>query len=63
MKECEKLIIGRIGELIKRVREDLHKLERIKIINIITIDVHSRDSVTLLCTKKIQEAESWDWLC
>lgn len=53
MKECEKLIIGRIGELIKRVREDLHKLERIKIINIITIDVHSRDAVSLLITKKV----------
>jgi len=53
MKECEKVIIGRIGELIKRVREPLDKNTRVKIINIITIDVHSRDSVALLCTKKV----------
>ena len=53
MKECEKLIITRIAALIARVREDLHKLERIKIINIITIDVHSRDAVASMCTKKI----------
>jgi len=40
-------------ELIRRVRENLPKLERNKIINIITIDVHSRDCVEKMVLKKI----------
>jgi len=45
MKECQKLIESRLENLIKKVRGDLHILERWKVINIITIDVHSRDVV------------------
>lgn len=45
MKECHKLIEVRLENLIKKVRGDLHVIERWKIINIITIDVHSRDVV------------------
>ena len=45
MKEAQRLIEIRIDNLIKKVRGDLSRLERDKIINIITIDVHSRDVV------------------
>lgn len=45
MKECHRLIEVRIDNLIKKVRGNLEHLERMKIINIITIDVHSRDVV------------------
>jgi len=45
MKEALKLIEIRIENLIKKVRGHLTSLERNKIINIITIDVHSRDVV------------------
>lgn len=45
MKEAFRLIEIRIDNLIKKVRGDLSTLERNKIINIITIDVHSRDVV------------------
>jgi dynein heavy chain, axonemal len=45
MKEALKLIELRIENLIKKVRGHLSSLERNKIINIITIDVHSRDCV------------------
>lgn len=45
MKEAYRLIEIRIEKLIIKVRGDLHPLERRKIINIITIDVHSRDVV------------------
>jgi len=37
-------------------------LERNKIINIITIDVHSRDVVEKFVFTKVQEAESFAWL-
>jgi len=62
MKEGLKLIEGRIYELIKRVREDLPANERNKIVNVITIDVHSRDCVNTLVNNKYQEAECWWWL-
>jgi dynein heavy chain len=62
MKECQKLIESRLENLIKKVRGDLHILERWKIINIITIDVHSRDVVEKFVQQKISEAESFAWL-
>lgn len=62
MKECLKLIETRIEHLIKKVRGDLIILERMKVINIITIDVHSRDVVEKFSTNKVQEVESFAWL-
>lgn len=40
----------------------MHILERWKVINIITIDVHSRDVVEKFVIQKVQEAESFAWL-
>lgn len=45
MKDSFSLIVKRINGLIDRVRTDLSAEIRIKIITIITIDVHSRDVV------------------
>lgn len=33
-----------------------------KIINVITIDVHSRDVIEKFCQTKVSEAESFAWL-
>lgn len=62
MKECNKTIESRITALINKVRGDLKKLERMKIINIITIDVHGRDVVEKFVLLKITEGESFAWL-
>jgi dynein heavy chain len=62
MKEAYKTIEGRIEKLIIKVRGDLSFLERKKIINIITIDVHSRDVVEKFVIQKVQEPESFNWL-
>jgi dynein heavy chain len=62
MKDCKKLIDVRLENLIKKVRGDMHILERWKVINIITIDVHSRDVVEKFVIQKVQEAESFAWL-
>jgi dynein heavy chain len=53
MKDCFKLIENRIAALIIKVRGDLTFLDRNKIINIITIDVHSRDIIDRFCINKI----------
>lgn len=56
-------IKNRIGFLIERVREELTEELRIKIITIITIDVHERDVVDAFCEKKIEDAGSFAWQC
>lgn len=48
--------------LITKVRGDLAKLERMKIINIITIDVHGRDVVNDFVLYKVTDADSFAWL-
>lgn len=54
MRDCLALIKTRIEALINKVRTPtLKKLERMKIINIITIDVHGRDCVDEFVIKKI----------
>ena len=45
MKEYFNVTVSRIGSLIERVRTDMSAEVRIKIITIITIDVHERDVV------------------
>ena len=62
MKDCFKGIEIRIDNLIKKVRGKLDYLERLKIINIITIDVHSRDVVDKFNLERVSEAESFAWL-
>ena len=47
------MIKGRIEKLILRIATELPYLERLKIINIITIDVHSRDVVDKLNRLKV----------
>lgn len=56
MKECNELIKTRINKLIIKVTKPLDMLERMKVINIITIDVHSRDVVQNFVTLRINEA-------
>jgi len=61
MKECVEVIKTRITKLINKVTRPLDMLERMKVINIITIDVHSRDVVQGFVNQKVNEAESFQW--
>lgn len=61
MKDCLESIRKRIALLIGKVRLDLNKEERDKIITIITIDVHSRDVVEKFVLKNINDKESFAW--
>lgn len=61
MKECVEQIKTRITKLINKVIKPLERLERMKVINIITIDVHSRDVVQSFVTNKVNEAEGFAW--
>ncbi len=61
MKECVEVIKTRITRLINKVTRPLDILERMKVINIITIDVHSRDVVQGFVNQKVNEGESFQW--
>jgi len=55
MKDYLVLIKKRIDDLIKRVRDPLSPELRVKIITIITIDVHERDVIKMFVDKKIAD--------
>lgn len=59
MKESFNTIKARLNFLIERVRTDLTKDLRVKIITIITIDVHERDVVDMYVNKKISDQGSF----
>ena len=61
MKDYFVLILLRIKALIERVRTDLTSELRIKIITIITIDVHERDVVEMFVHKRIADSGSFAW--
>mmetsp|Transcript_16431 Transcript_16431/g.11590 ORF Transcript_16431/g.11590 Transcript_16431/m.11590 type:complete len:89 (-) Transcript_16431:8255-8521(-) len=61
MKEYFVLVRQRISDLLGRVRTDLTKETRDKIITIITIDVHERDVIEKFVIQKISEPQSFMW--
>jgi len=61
MKESFNTIKARLAFLIERVRTDLTKDLRVKIITIITIDVHERDVVDMYVARKICDQGSFQW--
>ena len=61
MKDYLKISIDRINALIRRVRGKLTGEMRIKIITIITIDVHARDVVDNFVTNKVTDSGSFAW--
>lgn len=61
MKEYLNVTVVRIAALIERVRTDLTREIRDKIITIITIDVHERDVVEKFVSAKIQDSSSFAW--
>jgi dynein heavy chain len=61
MKDYYNTIVLRIGYLIERVRTPLSSDLRVKIITIITIDVHSRDVVDKFCLLKMYDQQGFLW--
>lgn len=62
MKENLDLIRKRITKLIERVRDLNLSVElRVKIITIITVDVHARDIVEEVVIKKIMDSTNFLW--
>mmetsp|Transcript_17270 Transcript_17270/g.33650 ORF Transcript_17270/g.33650 Transcript_17270/m.33650 type:complete len:4514 (+) Transcript_17270:154-13695(+) len=63
MKEYSKTLTSRLEAFINLVLGELTKCDRIKVITLITVDVHNRDVVQRLIDEKIQEATEFAWQC
>jgi dynein heavy chain len=61
MKKYNELCTARLEGLIRLVQGELSKGDRIKIITVITIDVHNRDIVTQLVQKKVENNVDFKW--
>jgi len=61
MKEHYEKIVKQINKLIARVREPLSAEIRLKVITIITIDVHSRDVIKDFYDQKITDSSGFAW--
>ena len=61
MKKYLEVCKGRLAQLIKQVQGPLDKGLRNKIITLITIDVHSRDIVQALITKRVENTQDFLW--
>jgi dynein heavy chain len=55
MRDYFNMIVLRISHLIERVRTPLDDTLRVKIITVITIDVHSRDVVDKFCLARMYD--------
>ena len=61
MKEYSKTLASRLEALISLVLGELNARDRIKIITLITVDVHNRDVVQKLIDTKTQEYSAFAW--
>ncbi|OQS01914.1 dynein heavy chain [Thraustotheca clavata] len=52
---------SRLDDLIKLVQGEMAKLDRMKVITIITVDVHARDVISTLVAKKVSSALDFTW--
>jgi dynein heavy chain len=61
LKKYADLCSNRLEALIRLVQGELSKSDRVKIITVITIDVHNRDVVTTLVQKKVENNVDFKW--
>lgn len=45
------------------IRTNLTKMQRLKIVALVTIEVHARDIIEKLAKINCSDPESFDWLC
>ncbi|XP_075229380.1 dynein heavy chain at 16F [Lycorma delicatula] len=58
----EKKCFKDLNDLAAMVRGDLHKLKRMILGSLITVDVHARDIITSMVQNKVNSSEHFEWL-
>lgn len=63
MRKYNKKQVQQLTDLIQVTRTDLKKPDRQKVMNMITIDAHSRDMIEQIAESGSDDAESFQWVC
>jgi hypothetical protein len=63
MKKYNQVQIQQLTDLIQVTRSDLKKADRQKVMNMITIDAHSRDMIEQIVDSGSSDVESFQWVC
>jgi dynein heavy chain len=61
MKEFSKICVSRVESFIMLVLGKLSACDRIKVITLITVDVHNRDVIAMLIDEKIFDSSQFAW--
>ena len=62
MKQAKKKQVGLLNKLCDMVRGNLPKLDRKKVVAIITVEVHSRDTISRMITAQCASVNDFEWL-
>lgn len=63
MVRYNKQQVKQLTQLIEVTRTDLPKADRMKVMNMITIDAHSRDIVANMASEGTPNADAFLWMC
>jgi dynein heavy chain, axonemal len=63
MADYNKIQVQQLTDLIQVTRTDLKKADRQKVMNMITIDAHSRDMIEQIAESGSGDVESFQWVC
>ena len=63
MRDYNKKQVQQLTDLIQVTRTDLKKPDRQKVMNMITIDAHSRDMIEQIADSSSDDVESFQWVC
>jgi dynein heavy chain, axonemal len=63
MRKYNNVQVQQLTDLIQVTRTDLKKADRQKVMNMITIDAHSRDMIEQIVESGSSDVESFQWVC
>ena len=63
LKSLKKKQIAMLSKFSEAVRTNLTKMQRMKIVALVTIEVHARDIIDQLIKKKVADSSAFEWQC
>ena len=63
LKSLKKKQVAMLSKFSEAIRGNLTKMQRMKIVALVTIEVHARDILEQLVKKKVAESTAFEWQC
>ena len=63
LKSLKKKQIAMLTKFSEAIRTNLTKIQRLKIVALVTVEVHARDIIDQLIKKKVADAGAFEWQC